>query len=385
MTISLDLIDSLARLPAGGPVTTLRRQRETARAATQACFDTLFDSAQPVPDLSPLERELAALRTAALAQDAALAALHRSRARDLGAEPDAQGGLPGAEGQPPNARLSAVLGFVDRLALRPAAAGPEHLALLTQQGLSPAAIVTLAQVVAFVSYQTRLLAGLRALQAAGPAAAHTAAATPAQEAVAGTHPTAHAPLRHGSFTLDELAWQAWLPTVDVTRATPEQLAVLDESHATARTSPYYLTLLHHPPLLRQRSRLFNAVMYERDGLPRADRELTTVAVSRINGCPYCASVHARLFAQLSKEPAVIEAIYQHGVNAPLSARRRALVDLAADLSAAAPALAGGRVDQLRGAGLADLEILDAIHAAALFAWANRLMQTLGQPVGPGQA
>ena len=34
---------------------------------------------------------------------------------------------------------------------------------------------------------------------------------------------------------------------------------------------------------------------------------------------------------------------------------------------------------LRDAGLSDLEILDTVHAVALFAWANRLMLTLGEP------
>ena len=33
---------------------------------------------------------------------------------------------------------------------------------------------------------------------------------------------------------------------------------------------------------------------------------------------------------------------------------------------------------LREAGFSDLEILDITYASAMFAWANRLMQTLGQ-------
>ena len=37
---------------------------------------------------------------------------------------------------------------------------------------------------------------------------------------------------------------------------------------------------------------------------------------------------------------------------------------------------------LRAQALSDLEILDLTHAVAMFAWANRLMQTLGEPVTP---
>ena len=37
---------------------------------------------------------------------------------------------------------------------------------------------------------------------------------------------------------------------------------------------------------------------------------------------------------------------------------------------------------LADAGLSDAEILDLIHAIAIFAWANRLMLNLGEPVFP---
>lgn len=183
-----------------------------------------------------------------------------------------------------------------------------------------------------------------------------------------------------SFTLDELEWSSWLDTVDLDSASPRQLEVLDASNSRARTSPYYLLLVHNPDVLYQRSLLFNAVMYGRDGLPRAERELSTVAVSRINGCPYCASVHARLFVQLAKQPEVVERIYAEGVDADLPPRLRALVDFAAKLTRTPTGLTQSDLVPLREIGLSDLEILDLIHAVAMFAWANRLMQTLGEPV-----
>jgi uncharacterized peroxidase-related enzyme len=154
---------------------------------------------------------------------------------------------------------------------------------------------------------------------------------------------------------------------------------LEASHSRASTSPYYLLLVHNAELLYQRSLLFNAVMYGREGLPRAERELATVAVSRINGCPYCASVHARLFVQLTKQPDVIYRLYEQGVGAEQPPRLRALVDFAARLTDAPDALNGVDLLPLRQNGLSDLEILDLIHAVAMFAWANRLMQTLGEP------
>ncbi|MFP3561826.1 peroxidase-related enzyme, partial [Paraburkholderia sp. SIMBA_049] len=82
-------------------------------------------------------------------------------------------------------------------------------------------------------------------------------------------------------------------------ATPDQLAVLEASHPHAKTSDYYLLLVHLPEILRQRSGVFNAIMYGPGGLSRAERELASTAVSRVNGCVYCASVHAQRFTQLA--------------------------------------------------------------------------------------
>lgn len=183
------------------------------------------------------------------------------------------------------------------------------------------------------------------------------------------------------FTTDELDWKSWLEIVDVESATPEQIAVLEESNSRAKTSEYYLTLVHDVEALRQRSRLFNAVMYGRDGLSRPERELSTVAVSRINGCPYCASVHSRLFVQLAKKPEIIQSIFDMGVDdADLPPREAALVEYAAKLTRHPAQMGAADLEPLRAAGYSDLEILDATHAIAMFAWANRLMQTLGEPV-----
>ena len=182
------------------------------------------------------------------------------------------------------------------------------------------------------------------------------------------------------FTLDELGWDAWLETVEIEKATPEQVTVLEESNSRAKTSPYYLLLVHDIEALRQRSRLFNAVMYSPKGLPRSDRELSTVAVSRINGCPYCASVHSQRYAQLTKQPELIQSILDQGVETDLPPRERAIVDYAAKLTLAPTKMTAEDLVPLREIGLSDLEILDLTHAVAMFANANRLMQTLGEPV-----
>ena len=186
---------------------------------------------------------------------------------------------------------------------------------------------------------------------------------------------------HG-FTSQTLGWHAWLDTVAIDEASPEQTAVLEASHPQAKTSDYYLLLVHEAEILRQRSGAFNSIMYAPGGLSRAERELASTVVSRVNGCVYCASVHAQRFQQLAKRDDVIQQIFTDPETAGTSLRERAIVRYAIDLTLQPEAVNPSSLDTLRGVGLDDQQILDLSHAIAIFAWANRLMLTLGEPVFP---
>ena len=137
------------------------------------------------------------------------------------------------------------------------------------------------------------------------------------------------------------------------------------------------------PALRERTGLFNAIMYGHGGASRAERELATVATSRVNGCLYCASVHARRYAQLTKDTALVQRLLDEGTGAAFDARTRALVDYAVALTRDPASLAVDDLAPLRAAGFGEGEILDLTLATAMFAWANRLMQTIGESVPPG--
>jgi uncharacterized peroxidase-related enzyme len=182
------------------------------------------------------------------------------------------------------------------------------------------------------------------------------------------------------FTLEAVEWDPWLAPVEAATATPAQRAALDASPQA--NSPYFRTLAHDVDSLTERSPLFHSVMYVPRGLKRAERELATVVVSIINGCVYCSSVHARRFVELTKQPEVIRALYDQGLDTPLPPRLRAIVDYAAKLTRAPAAMTVADLKPLREVGMDDLEIFDLTNATAMFANANRLMQTLGEPVVP---
>jgi uncharacterized peroxidase-related enzyme len=181
------------------------------------------------------------------------------------------------------------------------------------------------------------------------------------------------------FTTEVLDWSAWVTPVDLTHATADQLQVLEESGPHARTSEYYHLLLHDAPALRQRSALYNAIMFGAKGLARADRELGATVESIENGCVYCTSVHARFYLQLAKREEVIAALFAEGAKAALPAREQAISNFSAALGATPPTAGSQHIEALRAQGFADEEIFDLANAVAMFAWANRLMLSLGEP------
>lgn len=187
-------------------------------------------------------------------------------------------------------------------------------------------------------------------------------------------------IRIAGFTNEVLGWKAWLPTVGLDQATPEQTAVLEESHPQAKVSDYYLTLVHQPEVLRQRSLAFNAIMYAPGGLSRAERELASAVVSRINRCVYCCSVHAQRFEQLAKRNDVIAQVFADPLTAGTTPRERAIVQFSIDLTVDPASIDAAKIVALREHGLEEGPILDLIHAISIFAWANRLMLNLGEPV-----
>ena len=78
----------------------------------------------------------------------------------------------------------------------------------------------------------------------------------------------------------------------------------------------------------------------------------------------------------------IAQVFDDPVGAGTTARERAVVAFAVALTREAGRLGVDAIRPLIAAGVGRLETLDLIHAVAMFAWANRLMLNLGEPVFP---
>ncbi|MBL4721151.1 MAG: peroxidase-related enzyme, partial [Alphaproteobacteria bacterium] len=124
----------------------------------------------------------------------------------------------------------------------------------------------------------------------------------------------------------------------------------------------------------------NAIMYNRGGLSRAERELGAVGASVVNRCIYCAAVHSSRYNVLAKNKTVMERIFADGEDASLDPRQEAIFQFSAKLSKTPSEAGKADLEKLAAAGLEASEILDLVLSASLFGWANRLMHTLGDPI-----
>lgn len=157
-----DLIDSLLGLDPDGTTWQARRFREKARKGTQDSYDALFDSALT---LSLEARWLVALYASRLSKAPELGQhyLTQAQAHNIDAaliEQIENGTIDAVQ----DAQLQAMLLFTKKLIENPIEGDQAALLELQSIGLTTPQIVTLAQLVAFLSYQTRLVAGLRALR-----------------------------------------------------------------------------------------------------------------------------------------------------------------------------------------------------------------------------
>jgi uncharacterized protein YciW len=159
-----DTIDTLLDLKPGLMTHSTRHQREKVVQATQGSEDGLFDP--QLPGLSVTERLLAALLACQLTPATALAKVYQSRLEQAQADPvTVQQVLRGDLTQINVPRLKAILLFTHILITDPVRADKHALTALKDAGLSTPEVVTLAQLIAFVSYQVRLAAGLNAMKA----------------------------------------------------------------------------------------------------------------------------------------------------------------------------------------------------------------------------
>ena len=435
-----DIINLLAGIAANDPLDELRGHRAQAKENAQLSFEALLEPADP-KSVSFRDRYAVAAFTAGLLGSTRAEEFYRDLLRDedesvswavaeLLDEATSPAGTAGpygifesaalAEENVPGPwltaaeataerlgeKLTAGLEFAHLLVLHPRDSRPGHLALLLEAGWDEDGIVTLAQLVSFLNFQIRISTGLAALTDAasatadtqphqadrsegesvnetddaddGPASARVDEALQAVGDRVKTYPNLHRPKL---FQQGGLGWVPWIAPVAESDLGDDQRDALIE--AGRAKNPYFRLLARDPSALKARTLTdFDIFFNTTDGLGRAERELAATAASRLNGCLFCASVHADRATEESGRRDVVQRLLDEGIGTKSHLGDQvwdAVVDASVALTLTPQSFGVAHVEQLRAAGLDDGDIIDALSCAAFFNWANRLMLSLGEP------
>lgn len=188
-----DIIDRLVGVSEGDALFALREQRPDAKRNAQASYDALF-APDELEHVTQLERLAVAYWAVALAQSP-IAAHYRELLADASAEtlsaldsalptaltigpygdyPDGPLSVENVDGlhwEPSSEltaavgiRLAAALAHTHLLTYRPRDSSPDALQALLDAGWSTTGIVTLSQLVSFLNFQLRVVAGLTVLK-----------------------------------------------------------------------------------------------------------------------------------------------------------------------------------------------------------------------------
>jgi len=192
-----DVIDTLAGIKAGSALDKARNNRLEARKQAQASYDALF-TAKDLGGFSLMERFAVAAFVAGLNGREETRDYYTTKLEEAGASPelrvavasevvnghshgpyghyprgpltleDKEGmtyGIGASERHVLGPRLSAAFEHTHMLVLHPRDAAPPSLQALLDAGWSTTDIVTLSQLVSFLSFQIRVVAGLKAMSA----------------------------------------------------------------------------------------------------------------------------------------------------------------------------------------------------------------------------
>jgi CMD domain protein len=166
-TTTRDVVNAILGVDESSPVAALRNQKPSLVREAQEYYDSLFSPTRESAEQLPVaDRAVVAIRVASHTGSSQVAAWFDAIAREEGVEPATIARATDVgDFWSDESRLAAAIRHADLLVTAPSEATPSDLEALKRAGYSPAAIVALSQTIAFVTYQVRLVAGLRALAA----------------------------------------------------------------------------------------------------------------------------------------------------------------------------------------------------------------------------
>ena len=241
-------------------------------------------------------------------------------------------------------RLAQITEYARQLASQPTLINAAVLQHLSDVGLTLPDIISFHQIIGFVCYQARVIAGIHAMMAL---------------------PVRWIPGTHIPPDAENIVTGKWHPTL-----TLPELHAVEQRHPTITSSqPDTLTqLLACNNEVLEQWQVIDALL-QRKSSPAGS--LATAVAARINGSSHC----------FWHYPAgTLRDALQHSVDQATDVadtQQKAVILLAAQLTRSPERFSAAHLQPLRDTGLSDSEIFDIVLIVAAANWSNRLVQGLG--------
>jgi uncharacterized peroxidase-related enzyme len=149
---------------------------------------------------------------------------------------------------------------------------------------------------------------------------------------------------------------------------------LDETQFPGITGP----MRFRPETAKPLNELAEVLLRAPNSLPAGERELIAAYVSGLNECNFCRDSHSAFAAvQLDAGMSLVDQVRADPETAPISAKLRALLRIAAAVREDGRKVTPAMVDAARAEGATDVEIHDTVLIAAAFSMFNRYVDGLG--------
>lgn len=252
-----------------------------------------------------------------------------------------------------NRRLTQITEYARQLASQPTLIDKAALLRLDEVGLTSPDIITFSQIIGFISYQARVVAGINALLA-----------LPVRWIPGVTVPDD----ADAQCFAREVSWQPALAPIELRYASPSQLEALTWCQPRQTLSTTAWLLVHDADVLYGWSTLCNALEGTVDS---AEGSLAAAVAARINGSRVCFN---RYVTQELRE------VLKEGVDIAIDEAeplQQAVIQAAAQLTRSPERFSAAHLQPLKETGLSLQAVFGIILSTALSSWNNRLMQSLG--------
>jgi len=132
-----------------------------------------------------------------------------------------------------------------------------------------------------------------------------------------------------------------------------------------------------PKTIETHLNLYTAIMFDKSGLKRADRELIAVVVSATNDCDYCVNHHAEALLNYWKDESKVTQAGKDFRKLDISKKQTAMLEFVEKLTKDPGDMTETDIDKLRASGFNDEEILSISLVTNYFNFVNRNALALG--------